>query len=68
MEARVITIQKHEVQLDRLLGEIVESQRPLSIEKKQTLDFSIAPKLPKTMADKDKLAAALTNLLSNAIK
>ncbi len=68
MEAGAITIQKHEVQLERLLSEIIESQRPLANEKKQSFDFSVAPKLPKVMADKDKLAAALTNLVSNAIK
>ncbi len=68
MEAGVITIQKHEVQLERLLSEIIDGQRPLANEKKHSFDFSVAPKLPKVMADKDKLAAALTNLVSNAIK
>jgi len=68
MEAGAITIQKHEVQLERLLSEIFDSQRPLANEKKQAFDFTVAPKLPKVMADKDKLAAALTNLVSNAIK
>lgn len=68
MEAGAITIQKHEVQLDRLLTEILDCQRPLANEKKQAFDFSVAPKLPKLLADKDKLAAALTNLVSNAIK
>ena len=68
MEAGAITIQKHEVQLERLLSEILDSQRPLANERKQSFGFSVAPKLPKVMADKDKLAAALTNLVSNAIK
>jgi PAS domain S-box-containing protein len=68
MEAGAITINKHEVQLDRLLDEILASQRPLSDEKNQSFDYSVAPKLPKIMADKDKLAAALTNLVGNAIK
>lgn len=68
MEAGAITIQKHEVELERMLGDIFESQRPSAIEKNQTFNFSIAPKLPKVVADKDKLAAAITNLVSNAIK
>ncbi len=68
MEAGAITIQRHEVQLERLLSEILESQRPLANEKKLSFDSSVAPKLPKVIADKDKLAAALTNLVSNAIK
>ncbi len=56
------------MQLERLLEEIVDNQRPLANEKKQQFDFVIAPKLPKVIADKDKLAAALTNLVGNAIK
>jgi PAS domain S-box-containing protein len=68
MEAGAITIQKHEIELERMLSEILESQRPLAIEKKQTFNVSIGPKLPKVIADKDKLAAAITNLVSNAIK
>jgi signal transduction histidine kinase len=38
------------------------------LEKNQTFEFAIPPKLPKIIADKDKLAAALTNLIGNAIK
>lgn len=68
MEAGAITIEKHEVELDRLLNEILESQRPLATEKKQVFNLIIAPKLPKILADKDKLVAALSNLVSNAIK
>lgn len=68
MEAGAISIEKREVQLERLLEEIVDNQRPLANEKKQQFDFVIAPKLPKVIADKDKLAAALTNLVGNAIK
>jgi PAS domain S-box-containing protein len=68
MEAGAISIEKREVQLERLLEEIIENQRPLAKEKKQQFDFVMAPKLPKVVADKDKLAAALTNLVGNAIK
>jgi PAS domain S-box-containing protein len=68
MEAGSISIQKHEVQLERLLTEIFDSQRPLASEKNQSFELVIAPKLPRIMADKDKLTAALTNLVSNSIK
>lgn len=68
MEAGAITIQKHEVQLDRLLAEIIDSQRPMALEKHQTFEYAVPPKLPKVSADKDKLSAALTNLVGNAIK
>ena len=68
MEAGAITIVKRELQLDRLLNEIIDGQKPLANEKSQTFDYSVTPKLPKILADKDKLAAAVTNLVSNAIK
>lgn len=68
MEAGAITVQTHEVYLDRLLIELVEQQRPLSVEKEQTLELLIPPKLPRIRGDKDKLAGAISNLIGNAIK
>lgn len=68
MEAGAITIQKHEVHLERLLLEVIESQKPLATEKHQKFEHSLSPKLPRIHADKDKLSAALTNLIGNAIK
>lgn len=68
MEAGAITIQKHEIYLDRLLVELVDHQRPLAIEKKQVLELLIPPKVPRIRGDKDKLAGAISNLIGNAIK
>jgi PAS domain S-box-containing protein len=68
MEAGAITVQTHEVYLDRLLTELVEQQRPLSVDKEQTLELLIPPKIPKIRGDKDKLAGAISNLIGNAIK
>jgi signal transduction histidine kinase len=68
MEAGAITVQKHEIYLDRLLVELVDQQRPLATEKRQTLDLLIPPKVPRVKGDKDKLAGAISNLIGNAIK
>lgn len=68
MEAGAITVQKHEIYLDRLLVELVDQQRPLATEKRQTLDLLVPPKVPRVKGDKDKLAGAISNLIGNAIK
>jgi two-component system phosphate regulon sensor histidine kinase PhoR len=68
MEAGAITVQKHDVYLDRLLMELVEQQRPLSVEKGQNLELLAPPKIPRIRGDKDKLAGAISNLIGNAIK
>lgn len=68
MEAGAITVQTHEIYLERLLTELVEQQRPLSVEKEQSLELLIPPKIPRIRGDKDKLAGAVSNLIGNAIK
>lgn len=68
MEAGAITVQKHEIHLDRLLTELVEHQRPLSIDKGQNLELLMPPKIPRVFGDKDKLGGAISNLIGNAIK
>lgn len=68
MEAGAITVQTHEIYLDRLLTELVEQQRPLSVDKGQSLELLIPPKIPRIRGDKDKLGGAVSNLIGNAIK
>lgn len=68
MEAGAITVQTHEIYLDRLLTELVEQQRPLSVDKGQSLELLVPPKIPRIRGDKDKLAGAVSNLIGNAIK
>ena len=68
MEAGAITIQKHELQLERILTEVFELQNPLALKKNLKFEHSISPKLPRICADKEKLAAALANLVGNAMK
>jgi two-component system phosphate regulon sensor histidine kinase PhoR len=68
MEAGAITVQKHEIYLERLMSELIEQQRPLSVEKSQRLEYLAPPKMPRIRGDKDKLAGAISNLIGNAIK
>lgn len=68
MEAGAVTIRKAEVWPERLLEQVLESQRPLALEKRQVLEVKLSPQLPAIQADKEKLAAAMTNLVGNAIK
>ncbi len=68
MEAGAVTIRKSEVWPERLLEQVLESQRPLAVEKRQMLEVKLSPQLPAIQADKEKLAAAMTNLIGNAIK
>ncbi|MDX1962345.1 MAG: ATP-binding protein, partial [Pirellulales bacterium] len=68
MEAGAIGIERHEVDLDRLVREVTEHVQPQLQQKRQRFDCRLPGKLPKLRADKDKLAAALINLLGNAVK
>lgn len=68
MEAGSLTLQRHETDLLRLLGEVVENVRPEIDSKSIELEVRLPPKLAKQRIDKDKFAAALVNLLGNAAK
>ncbi|TWT88912.1 Sensor histidine kinase YycG [Pseudobythopirellula maris] len=68
LEVGALTIERHNVMVDRLLSEAAMKAKPL-MEQKQ-IEFEVqAPAKPIEMKlDKDKIAAAITNLLGNAAK
>ena len=68
LQAGSLALEKHETDLERFLQDVC-AKLDGQIEQKQ-IDFEaeFPPKLPKILADKDKLAAALVNLLGNAVK
>lgn len=68
MEAGALSLQRHETDLARLIGEVLEHVKPEMTAKELTLDIQLAPKLPKLQLDKDKFSAAIVNLLGNAAK
>jgi two-component system phosphate regulon sensor histidine kinase PhoR len=68
MEAGAVTITRHETDVARLLGEVVENVQPQVKQKELTFESHLPAKIPKLRLDKDKIAAALVNLLGNAVK
>lgn len=68
MEAGSLSLNRTEVDLERLLTEIGDKVRPQMVLKQITFDVLLPPKLPKIQVDKDKFVAALVNLLGNAAK
>ena len=68
MEAGAMAPVRTDVDLDRLLCEVIEKIMPQIESKRIAFEAQIPPKLPKIQVDKDKFIAALVNLLGNAAK
>ena len=68
IEAGCSTMNRDEVYIDVLIADLHADYRAQAEEKRISLEFVLAPKLPKLLADKDKLAIALHNLIGNALK
>jgi signal transduction histidine kinase len=62
-----ITIRREPVDVAGLVGEVVEANQPLAINKQQTISVSAPPNIV-TMCDTDRIREAIDNLVSNAIK
>ncbi|MEX0745542.1 MAG: ATP-binding protein, partial [Phycisphaeraceae bacterium] len=68
IEAGSMQIQQDDVRVDTVLHGIEQEFQAQAEEKRVTLTFNIAPKLPIVQGDRDKLAMALHNLVGNAMK
>jgi signal transduction histidine kinase len=62
-----ITIRREAVDLPALVGEVVEANQPLALNKQQVIAVT-APDHLSTMCDVDRIREAIDNLVSNAIK
>jgi signal transduction histidine kinase len=62
-----ITIRREPVDVAALVSEVAEANRPLAVNKQQTITVSAPPKIV-TMCDTDRIREAIDNLVSNAIK
>jgi signal transduction histidine kinase len=62
-----ITIRREPVDIAALTSEVAEANRPLAVNKQQTITISAPPHLT-TMCDTDRIREAIDNLVSNAIK
>jgi two-component system phosphate regulon sensor histidine kinase PhoR len=68
MEVGSLSIKRQNVEVDRLLHEVVDKVRPLMEQKHITFETALPAKLPELRLDKDKIATTLVNLLGNAAK
>ena len=68
MEVGSLAASRQEVDLERLLNDVVEKVLPQMTKKQITFEPDFSDKLPELYLDKDKIIAALVNLLGNAAK
>lgn len=68
IEAGSLAVNRHEVDFERLLSDVVAKVKPQLELKQIEFQLLLPPKLPKLSVDKDKLSAAIINLLGNAAK
>ena len=68
LQAVGVELTRENVQLDRLLREIVEGLRYFSEQKQLAVDLAFPGQLQPISGDRDKLRRALTNVLHNAMK
>jgi len=62
-----ITIRREPVDVAALASDVAEANRPLAVNKQQTIAVSAPPNIV-TMCDTDRIREAIDNLVSNAIK
>ena len=68
LQAVEVELNREEVQLDRLVRDIVEGLRYFSEQKQLSVDLAFPGPLPPISGDPDKLRRALTNVIHNAMK
>lgn len=68
IEAGSLSLNRHDIFLDRLISEVVTKVQPQMDVKKIDFNVELPAKLPEIDVDKDKISAALVNLLGNAAK
>ena len=68
MEVGSLSVSRQNVELDRLLREVVETIAPLMEKKDLAFRAELPEKLPEMQLDKEKMATTLVNLLGNAAK
>ncbi len=68
IEAGKMPIRSEKVEVEELLGEIVETVAPMTQEKSVDLRSEISPDLPVLVTDGTKLRQIVLNLMENAVK
>lgn len=68
LQAVGVELTREDVQMDRLLREVVEGLRYFSEQKQLSVDLAFPGQLQPISGDRDKLRRALTNVIHNAMK
>lgn len=68
IESRQVELHRQPLELQRLVGDIVDSARPMAERKGVSLSAECAPGLPIVNADPDAIEKILVNLVGNALK
>lgn len=68
LEVGTARIEMSEIDLVRLLRQIVQDHLGAADEKRIDLTLKMAPKVPKVQGDKQRLSVLFTNLIGNALK
>lgn len=68
LEVGAMTLDRREIDLERILQDVIHSVEPQMTAKNITFETKLPPKLPKLKLDRDKFQAALVNLAGNAAK
>lgn len=68
MEVGAMSLDRREVELERVLQDVIQSVEPQMTAKQIVFETKLPPKFPKVRLDRDKFQAALVNLVGNAAK
>lgn len=68
MEVGAMTLDRREVDLERIMQDVITSVEPQMAAKQIIFETKLPPKFPKLRLDRDKFQAALVNLAGNAAK
>lgn len=68
LEAGTLALSRFPTELEPLLEQVLEVQRPLFVESRLELSMRLAPGLPRVDVDPGRLSQVLSNLLGNAQK
>ena len=68
MEVGAMSLDRREVDLERVVQDVVQSVEPQMTAKQIVFETKLPPKFPKLRLDRDKFHAALVNLVGNAAK
>lgn len=68
IEAGSLSIKQRPVEVAALVGDLIESLRPIAEDRSISLEPGVAPALPMALCDRERVLQVLTNLVGNSLK